>query len=64
MAIVPQARGCDSESRIMTGAIGTVASFIAETTLDTLPGHAAEKAKKAIADTFAAVLAGGGSESR
>src|ERR1700712_4024885 len=39
-----------------------VASFIHGTTLDALPSDAIPKAKKAIADTFAAILSGVGSE--
>lgn len=46
----------------MTGATERVASFIAETSLDAAPQDAVAKAKKAIADTFAAILAGAGSE--
>ena len=44
------------------GATERVASFIACTALDALPVAAIPKAKKAIADTFAAMLAGGRSE--
>ncbi|HYC44383.1 MAG TPA: MmgE/PrpD family protein [Burkholderiales bacterium] len=46
----------------MAGATERVASFIAATSLDHLPAEAVDKAKKAIADTFAAILAGAGSE--
>src|SRR5688572_3953621 len=46
----------------MTGATERVASFIAATSLEHLPPEAPEKAKKAIADTFAVILAGAGSE--
>jgi 2-methylcitrate dehydratase PrpD len=46
----------------MAGATERVASFISSTRLEDLPHDAIEKAKKAIADTFAAVLSGVGSE--
>lgn len=46
----------------MTGATERVASFISQTTLADVPADAIDKAKKAIADTFAATLAGAGSE--
>jgi len=46
----------------MTGATARVASFIHDTALDALPPDAIPKAKKAIADTFAVILAGAGSE--
>jgi len=46
----------------MTGPTERVARFIAETSLDDLPAEAIPKAKKALADTFAAMLAGVGSE--
>lgn len=46
----------------MSGATERVASFIAATTLDALPADAVPKAQKAIADTFAAILSGVGSE--
>jgi 2-methylcitrate dehydratase PrpD len=45
-----------------TGATEAIASFIASTSLADLPSGAVEKAKKAITDTFAAILAGAGSE--
>ena len=48
--------------KVTTGATERVASFIAATTLDALPAAAIPKAKKAIADTFAALLAGATSE--
>ena len=48
------------ESR--TGATAAFASFIAGTSLNDLPPGAVEKATKAIADTFAVILAGSGSE--
>ena len=44
------------------GATEAIASFIAATSLADLPAGAVEKAKKAIADTFAVILAGAGSE--
>ena len=46
----------------MAGATETIASFIAGTSLADLPPDAPEKASKAIADTFAVILAGAGSE--
>lgn len=46
----------------MTGLTETLARFIHEKTLRDLPEGAVEKAKKAIADTFAVILAGAGSE--
>jgi len=46
----------------MTGATARVASFIHDTALDALPPDAIPKAKKALADTFAVILAGAGSE--
>src|SRR5687767_3248032 len=45
-----------------TGATEAIASFIAGTSLTDLPPGAIEKSKKAIADTFAVILAGAGSE--
>ena len=51
-----------STSDSMTGATAAIASFLAATSLADLPPDAAEKSKKAIADTFAAILAGAGSE--
>ena len=45
-----------------TGATESIASFIASTSLSDLPAEAVEKSKKAIADTFAVILAGAGSE--
>ena len=46
----------------MSGATERVASFIAATALDALPHDAVPKAKKAIADTLAAILSGVRSE--
>src|SRR5687767_14740726 len=46
----------------MMGATERVASFIHRTALDAMPGEAVAKAKKALADTFAVILAGAGSE--
>ena len=46
----------------MSGATERVASFISSTGLEMLPADAVPKAKKAIADTFAAILSGVGSE--
>jgi 2-methylcitrate dehydratase PrpD len=46
----------------MTGLTETLAAFIQAKTLADFPPEALEKAKKAIADTFAVVLAGAGSE--
>lgn len=46
----------------MAGATETIASFISRTSLAALPPDAPEKAAKAIADTFAVMLAGAGSE--
>jgi 2-methylcitrate dehydratase PrpD len=46
----------------MTGLTETLARFIHEKNLSDVPAVAYEKAKKAIADTFAAILAGAGSE--
>lgn len=44
------------------GATEAIARFIADTPATAVPAQAAENAKKAIADTFAAILAGAGSE--
>ena len=46
----------------MSGATQRVATFIQDTALEALPADAIPKAKKAIADTFAVILAGVGSE--
>jgi 2-methylcitrate dehydratase PrpD len=46
----------------MSGATQRVASFIHGTSLDALPADAVAKAKKALADTFAVILSGVGSE--
>ncbi len=46
----------------MAGATARVASFIGSTSLADLPANAIPNAKKAIADTFAAILAGAVSE--
>ena len=46
----------------MAGATETIATFISRTSLADLPPDAPEKAAKAIADTFAVILAGAGSE--
>jgi 2-methylcitrate dehydratase PrpD len=46
----------------MAGLTETIAHFIAENSLATIPSAAIDKAKKAIADTFAVILAGAGSE--
>src|SRR5688572_3934562 len=48
----------------MTGATEAVATFISRTSIAALPADAPEKAAKAIADTFAVMLAGAGSEVR
>jgi 2-methylcitrate dehydratase PrpD len=45
-----------------TGATAAIASFLTATSLADLPSGAVEKSKKAIADTFAVILAGAGSE--
>src|SRR4030095_13718153 len=52
----------DHGMSVMAGATETIASFIARTSLADLPPETVEKAKKAIADTFAVILAGAGSE--
>ena len=44
------------------GATATIATFIAETSTPDFPPGSAEKASKAIADTFAVIIAGAGSE--
>jgi 2-methylcitrate dehydratase PrpD len=44
------------------GATATIAQFIANTSTADFPAGSAEKAKKAIADTFAVIIAGAGSE--
>jgi 2-methylcitrate dehydratase PrpD len=44
------------------GATAAIAAFIAKTTPHDFPPDATEKAKKAIVDTFAAIIAGAGSE--
>ena len=46
----------------MTGLTETVARFIHEKTLSDLPRVALDMAQRAIADTFAVMLAGAGSE--
>ena len=46
----------------VTGATAAIASFVTTTSLADLPAGAVEKSKKAIADTFAVILAGAGSE--
>jgi 2-methylcitrate dehydratase PrpD len=46
----------------MAGATERVAAFISRARLEDLPSEALPKAKKAIADTFAAILSGAGSE--
>jgi 2-methylcitrate dehydratase PrpD len=46
----------------MSGLTATLAAFIHDKTLDDVPVAAFDKAKKAIADTFAVILAGAGSE--
>jgi 2-methylcitrate dehydratase PrpD len=46
----------------MTGLTATLAEFIQAKTLQDLPSDAIDKAKKAIGDTFAVILAGAGSE--
>jgi 2-methylcitrate dehydratase PrpD len=46
----------------VAGATEAIASFIVSTSLADLPPGAVEKSKKAIADTFAVILAGAGSE--
>ena len=46
----------------MTGATETIATFIATASLADMPRDAPEKASKALADTFAVMLAGPGSE--
>lgn len=46
----------------MAGLTETLASFIRDSNLGDLPQGGIEKAKKAIADTFAVILAGAGSE--
>ena len=46
----------------MIGLTEALAEFIQASCLETLPPEALDKAKKAIADTFAAILAGAGSE--
>ena len=46
----------------MTGLTETLARFIHEKNLSDVPAVACEKAKKVIADTFAVILAGAGSE--
>ena len=44
------------------GATAAIANFIANTSTADFPADSTEKAKKAIADTFAAIIAGAGSE--
>ncbi|HEV7393067.1 MAG TPA: MmgE/PrpD family protein, partial [Burkholderiales bacterium] len=51
-----------SEMAGKNGATARVASFICGAALEALPPSAVPKAKKAIADTFAAILSGAGSE--
>jgi 2-methylcitrate dehydratase PrpD len=46
----------------MPGLTESVARFIIDATLERMPAAAPEKAKKAIADTFAVIIAGAGSE--
>jgi 2-methylcitrate dehydratase PrpD len=50
------------EEKPVAGATEAIASFVASTSLGDLPAGAIEKSKKAIADTFAVILAGAGSE--
>ena len=44
------------------GATAAIAEFIAKTSTADFPPDSLEKAKKAIADTFAVIIAGAGSE--
>ncbi len=44
------------------GATATIANFIASTSTRDFPAESIEKAKKALADTFAVIIAGAGSE--
>ena len=46
----------------VTGSTEAIAQFICSTSLADLPAEAVDRSKKAIADTFAAILAGAGSE--
>lgn len=46
----------------MPGLTDTIARFIERTRLDDMPAEALEKAKKVLADTFAVIVAGAGSE--
>ena len=46
----------------MPGLTETIAAFIADTRIEAAPAGADEKGKKVLADTFAAMLAGAGSE--
>ena len=46
----------------MAGATEAIASFISRTSLADLPQDAPERAAKAIADTFAVILAGAAAE--
>src|SRR5215475_1165293 len=52
----------DRTGATMTGLTAALAEFIHVKTLDDVPPEALDKAKKAIADTFAVMLAGAGSE--
>jgi len=44
------------------GATASIAAFIAKTSTRDFPSESSEKARKAIADTFAVMIAGAGSE--
>ncbi|MCX7135081.1 MAG: MmgE/PrpD family protein, partial [Proteobacteria bacterium] len=44
------------------GATAAIAEFIARTSISDFPPASTEKAKKALADTFAVIVAGAGSE--
>ena len=44
------------------GATSAIAEFIVNTSIADFPAASSEKAKKAIADTFAVIIAGAGSE--
>jgi 2-methylcitrate dehydratase PrpD len=46
----------------MAGLTECIARFVADTTAEALPAEAAAKAKKVVADTFACIVAGAGSE--
>ena len=69
--VAPPARGIISTREVMSefiskgssmGATSTIAEFIVNTSIVDFPAASTERVKKAIADTFAVIIAGAGSE--